>query len=135
MCSNKSVRVASCGRVSRTNLGVTSAFALLAMTMLPHLAHATSPGLVLWNKLGSESEILNSEYGPNLSFSNAGTWPDVVANPDYVPGVFGGALTIGPGSYGVFDREHTVVSATDQYLNADRGTISVWYKQNSEPVG
>ena len=45
------------------------------------------------------------------------------------------ALSIGPGSYSYLDREHTVVSATDQYLNADRGTISVWYKQNSDPVG
>jgi hypothetical protein len=136
MCLNKAVRVASCVRVSRTNLIAASVVALLALSMLPHLAQAASPGIVLWNTLGSTSEVLNSAYGPNLGFFNAPNWPDVVGNPDYVPGVFGGALTIGPGSYNFVDREHTVVwSGVDQYLDPERGTISVWYQQNSTPVG
>ena len=34
------------------------------------------------------------------------------------------------------DREHNVLwSGLDQYLNPNQGTISVWYKQNSDPVG
>jgi hypothetical protein len=80
--------------------------------------------------------VLNSDLGPNLSFYGGGSWPDVVGNPGYVPGVFGDALTIAPGSYGVFDREHTVVwNNLDQYLSPEHGTISVWYKQNEDPVG
>jgi hypothetical protein len=91
---------------------------------------------VLWNTLGSAQEVMNSGYGPNLSFYGGGSWPDVVANPAYVPGVFGNALTIGPGSYGTYDREHNVVwNNLNQYLNPDRGTIAVWYKQNADPVG
>src|SRR5207253_2544066 len=40
-----------------------------------------------------------------------------------------------PGSYGTFLREHTVVwDNLNLYLNPDHGTISVWYKQNADPV-
>ena len=91
---------------------------------------------ILWNKLGSASEILNSAYGPNLSFYSGGSFPDGVGNPSYVPGVFGNALTIGSGSYSSQEREHTVVwNNLNNYLNPDRGTISVWFKQNASPVG
>jgi hypothetical protein len=91
---------------------------------------------ILWNRLGSNQEILNSDYGPNLNFYGGGSWPDVSANPAYVPGVFGNGLTIGPGSYGSEDREHNVVwNNLNQYLSPDHGTIEVWYKQNSDPVG
>jgi hypothetical protein len=91
---------------------------------------------ILWNKLGSSSEILNSAYGPNLSFYSGGGFPDGVGNPAYVPGVFGNALTIGSGSYSSEEREHTVVwNNLNNYLNPDRGTISVWFKQNASPVG
>jgi hypothetical protein len=91
---------------------------------------------ILWNKLGSDSEILNSAYGPNLSFYSGGGFPDGVGNPGYVSGMFGNALTIGSGSYASEEREHTVVwNNLNNYLNADRGTISVWFKQNASPAG
>jgi hypothetical protein len=91
---------------------------------------------ILWNKLGSDTEILNSAYGPNLSFYSGGSYPDGVGNPAYVPGVFGNALTIGSGSYFSQEREHTVIwNNLNNYLSADRGTISVWFKQNASPVG
>jgi hypothetical protein len=91
---------------------------------------------ILWNKLGSTSEILNSGYGPNLSFYSGGSFPDGVGNPGYVPGVFGGALTIGSGSYTSEEREHTVVwNHLNDYLSPNRGTISVWFEQNTSPVG
>ncbi len=129
-------QVADCTHLSKTLLAAFAALAFCATALLPAAAHAASGGIVLWNKLGSASEVLNSDYGPNLSFFNAPNWPNVVGNPDYVPGVFGNALTIGPGSYGVVDREHTVVwSGVDQFLRSEQGTISMWYKQNSVPVG
>lgn len=101
------------------------------------LAHASNPGgLVLWNKLGSGTEILHSAYGPNLSFYGGGSWPDVTANPAYGPGVFGNALTIGPGTYGTYDRVHNVIwNNVNNYLNSERGAVEVWFKQISTPVG
>jgi hypothetical protein len=92
--------------------------------------------LVLWNTLGSDAEVLNSAYGPNLEKYSGGVWPDVTATPAYGPGVFGGALTIGPGSYSSEDRAHNIVfNNLNQYVNPNRGTIEMWYKQVSEPVG
>jgi Concanavalin A-like lectin/glucanases superfamily len=97
---------------------------------------AATSGIVLWNKLGSATEVLNSAYGPNLSFFNAPSGLDIVGNPAFVAGVFGNGVSIGPGDYSIAAREHTVLwSGVDQYLNPDRGTISVWYKQNTDPVG
>lgn len=101
------------------------------------LAAAASPGdsLVLWNKLGSSTEILNSAYGPNLSFYGGGSFPDATGTPAYAPGVFGNALGIGPGSYSTFSRVHTVIfNGVNNYLNPERGAVEVWFKQNSTPV-
>src|SRR5437016_1426753 len=98
-------------------------------------AVAVSGAPILWNRLGSSQEVTHSAYGPNLGFYSGGSGYDVVGNPAFVPGVFGNALTIGPGSYGIYDREHTVVwNNLDQYLNPARGTIEVWYKQTEDPV-
>ena len=106
------------------------------MVMLLIKAVSVSAAPILWNRLGSTQEVLNSAYGPDLGFYGGGTWPDVVGNPAFVPGAFGNALTIGPGSYGIYDREHTVVwNNLNQYLNPARGTIEVWYKQTQNPVG
>jgi hypothetical protein len=91
---------------------------------------------ILWNRLGSNAEVLNSAFGPNLGFYGGGFYPDTIANPGYVPGVFGSALTIAPGGYGTPDREHNVVwNNLNSYLSAEHGTIEVWYKQNENPVG
>jgi hypothetical protein len=52
-----------------------------------------------------------------------------------VPGVFGGALTIGPGGYGTFDRVHNVVLAhADEVLNEERGTVEAWFQQLNDPI-
>ena len=91
---------------------------------------------ILWNRLGSDQQILHSDLGPDLSFYGGGSFPDAVGIPGYVPGVFGDALTIAPGNYGVFDREHTVVwNNLNHYLNSEHGTIELWFKQNEDPVG
>src|SRR4051794_36761793 len=98
-----------------------SALALCVLSMVPMVSRAAAPGIVLWNKLGSAAEVLGSAYGPNLDFYNTPGGLDVVGNPNYVPGVFGNGLSIGPGGYNIVDREHTVVwSGVDQYLNPDR---------------
>jgi hypothetical protein len=111
---------------------------LLAITMTTFGACVTHAAPILWNQLGSADEVTHSAYGPGLSFYTTPGDPggfDIVGNPAYVPGVFGNALTIGPGSYGGALREHTVVwQNLNQYLNPDRGTIEVWYKQNADPV-
>ena len=131
----KIVRVVGSARVLRFYFVAVSAAPLLAMSMLTTYSQADSPGIVLWNKLGSASEVQNSAYGPNLGFFNTPGEPDVVGNPAFVPAVFGNGLAIGPGSYTIADREHTVVwSDLDQHLSSKRGTISMWYKQNSDPV-
>jgi hypothetical protein len=117
-----------CIRVSRL-----AAFVLTAVGLVPTDAHAA--GLVLWNRLGSDAEILNSAHGPALQFYGGGTWPDVTGVAAYAPGVFGGALTIGPFGYGVYDRVHTVISPNvDRYLSAEHGTVELWFKQLSTPV-
>ena len=109
--------------------------ATLAALAFGTAAAAHANGLVLWNRLGSDSEILNSAAGPNLEFYTGGDAFSVPAVPAYVPGMFGDALTIGPGSYGVTDRVHNVVfNNADQYLNAERGTVEVWYQQLNDPI-
>ena len=90
---------------------------------------------LLWNTLGSTSEVQNSAFGPDLGFYTGGDPFGQIANPAYVPGVFANGLTIGAGSYSTPLRIHNVLwSNVDQYVNADRGTIEAWYKQNADPV-
>ena len=113
-----------------------SAFSFLALLIVPRFAGAAFPNPILWNKLGSTSEITASAYGPNLGFYND-DYPfdvDVAATPAYVPGEFGNAASIS-GSYNTPYRMHNIVwSNVNQYLNPERGTIEAWYKQNSDPV-
>ena len=105
------------------------------LVVLSALASPASAVPLLWNKLGSTAEVLNSAYGPNLGFYNTTSFPDTIGNPEFAPGVFGNGIGIGPGSYGTYYREHTIVwSGVDQWLNPNRGTIEVWYKQNQDPV-
>ena len=107
----------------------------IALVLCMTLATATHAAPILWNQLGSADEVTHSAYGPNLGFYNTPGGLDVVGSPDFVPGQFGNALTIGPGSYATAQREHTVVwENVNQHLNPNRGTIEVWYKQNADPV-
>jgi hypothetical protein len=100
---------------------------------------------VLWNTLGSATEVQHSAVGPNLDFYKdsdctpqtcfAGSGIDVHGVPAFVPGKFGNALTIGEGGYLSEQREHTVVLRNAQtVVNTERGTIDVWYQQNVDPV-
>lgn len=107
------------------------------------LADSAPPGLVLWNKLGSANEVLNSAVGPNLAFFSATDDCAIVdclvaytANPEFVPGKFGNALTIGPGNYdGGVSRVHNVVLRNAQnYINTEHGTVEVWFRQTASGI-
>jgi hypothetical protein len=79
--------------------------------------------------------VQNSAFGPNLGFYAGGGFPDATGNPAYVPAVFGNGLTLGPGGYISQNRVHNVVwSTVNSFLNADRGTIEAWFKQDTNPV-
>ena len=83
-------------------------------------------GLILWNKLGSDDEVLHSEVGPNLSFG--------MGIQQYVEGKFGNAVTIKPGTYYVTQRLRNVIfNNTDLYLNTEAGTIECYFKANVLP--
>ena len=82
---------------------------LLALTMLALIAlvvpaatqaspaKAVPSGLLLWNKLGSDDEVANSEYGPDLATYDCSYYPcglDVIGTLGHPAGVFGGAASI-----------------------------------------
>src|SRR3954464_9431996 len=119
----------SCRKLVFATRGV--AAAPLLVTLLASGVPNGQSAPILWNRLGSNAEVLNSAFGPNLSFYGGGFYPDTIANPRDVAGVFGNALTIGPGSYGTPDREHNVVwNNVNSSLSAEHGTIEAWYKQD-----
>jgi hypothetical protein len=91
-------------------------------------------GLVMWNKLGSQFEVENSAYGPNLTYYSGSTGIDAPANREYVPGKFENAITIAPGHYSVTQRIHNLVLKNLQnYINPEKGTIECFFLQNSSP--
>lgn len=113
------------------------AILLLSIVTLVPATHADpGDGLVLWNKLGSDEEVLNSAFGPNLEFyQGGGSCPDGIANREYVPGVFANGVTIGTGSYNNMQRiRNIVLTDLPNYISPEQGTIEVWYKQNEVPV-
>lgn len=79
----------------------------------------TPDGLVLWNKLGSEDEVLNSEVGAGF-----GTRPGVI----YVDGLYGGALATTGGETG---GGGYLTMSPDDFFPADktRGTVEVWIQK------
>lgn len=111
-------------------------FLLSIVTMVPATHADPGDGLVLWNKLGGDEEVLNSAFGPNLEFyTGGGSSPDGIANREYVPGVFANGVTIGTGSYNNMQRiRNIVLTDLPNYISPEKGTIEVWYKQNEVPV-
>jgi hypothetical protein len=100
-------------------------------------SQAPAPGLLLWNKLGSDQEVTNSEYGPNLVMFNCTDFPfgcglDVPGTLAYPAGVFGGGASI-TGGYFSGARIHTAV-LRDAILNPEHGAIEAWYRQDSDPL-
>jgi hypothetical protein len=94
------------------------------------------PGLLLWNKLGSDTEITQSEFGPDLVFFDCSIFAcglDVPGTLAYPPGVFGGAASITVGPYFPGARVHTAL-LHDTILNPEHGAVEAWYRQTSDPV-
>lgn len=123
-------------------IGVTLMFSVIILVQLPASLHAQGSNLVLWNKLGSGEEILNSEVGPNLEFYDpslhGGTGCcDAIGNREYVTGpfeAFGNGVMLS-GSYSVCDRIHNIILTNlSNYLSPEKGTIEAWYMQTEDPV-
>jgi|GEM_PF-2371283 len=88
-------------------------------------------GLILWNQLGSDTEVLNSAFGPNLKFYDQGT---VQGDREYVDGKVGNSVTL-KGSYGCKDRVHNIVLENlCDVINPDQGCIGFWYYRTAIPV-
>jgi hypothetical protein len=105
----------------------------LAMVM-PSIATAQD-GLVLWNTLGSDEEVLNSGFGPDLEFYCCGGGIHVQGDAGYAPGVFGNAVTLAGCPYFSMARVHNLVlDNLPAHLSPEQGTIEVWYKQTEDPV-
>lgn len=82
------------------------------------------PGLVLWNKLGSDIEVQNSQAGPN---------GQVVGTLGYLPGQFGNGL-----SSPIFTSdEYTNYSRYDNLTLNQQGCVEFWYQPtwNDPSVG
>jgi len=101
--------------------------------------------VVLWNKLGSATEINHSEIGPQLNYYDpivdgmdigSGCCGDVIGNIQFVPGKFGNAVTLGPSSsYYTSAFVHALtLRDLSTVLNPEHGTIAVWLNEKTHPV-
>ncbi len=82
---------------------------------------ATPPGLVLWNKLGNQTEVLNSEVGVGFAISSE---PEV----KFFPGVYGGAFGTEGGIWGYGGY---LYMSPDDFFAPDktRGTVEMWLQK------
>jgi hypothetical protein len=113
-----------------------SVFLLGASMTFPASVHAQSSGVTLWNKLDGGTSAVASEIGPALSYYDPGVdGPGVVGTVNFVPGRFGNAVTLGPGSFYPTARVRALVLRDLRgVLNPERGTIAVWYREKERPV-
>jgi len=111
--------------------------AALGLIILFLLIQATYAGeLTLWNKLGSNDEVLNSEVGPDLEFYTSGGFGwDYVGDRSYIPAVIDNGVTLAGGPYPSMGRVHNIVlNDFPSHINTERGTIQVYYKQIEDPI-
>jgi len=114
---------------------------LFTFLFAPAAVHAHSGGVTFWNKLEGGSLGSPSEIGPDLYFYDPNVdgrtdCCDVIGNVQFVPGKFGNAATLGPGSYFVTARVRALVlHDVSTVLNPEHGTIAVWYNEKERPVG
>ena len=89
---------------------------VLSLLVMSMNVAANSDGLVLWNKLGSQTEIENSEVGPDGFIYGSGI--------SFVPGYFGNGFTSGSRKTGPnFGSWEAINPNYDQ-----RGTVEFWWK-------
>ena len=84
----------------RTCFSQSATMVMLAMaTLVLLLGHPATllaqPGVVLWNKLGSTTEVQNSEIGTDFEIHS-----DRLGGAQFVPGQFGQALATTGGTVG-----------------------------------
>jgi hypothetical protein len=80
--------------------------------------------LVLWNKLGSKTEIYESEVGPSGTYSGEGG--------RFVEGRFGGALS--GTAKEVHYQQPALVTFPKEVISTDAGCVEVWAKLDDFPV-
>jgi hypothetical protein len=103
-------------------------------------AGAQSGSVTFWNKLDGGVTSVASEIGPDLfpwdPEVDGGTGAnDVAGPPRFEPGRFGNAVTLGPGGYYSMARVHgLVLRNVSSVVNAERGTVAVWYKEKERPL-
>ena len=113
-----------------------SPFALIVTAALL-AGSVTAQNLVLHNTLGNAAEVQNSVVGPNLGFTAGSTppWVGGAATIDYVAGLEGGALTVGPGSYGNGVGWHGVILANPAaVIDPEQGTIETVFCMRDAPT-
>lgn len=125
-------------RKATTTIYTILMISLFISFQFPANLHAQTKGCVLlWNKLGSDQEVLNSMVGPDLHFYSHDRYENCFTetNRAYPSGVFGNAATIAPGPY---QAGHTAVNFVledpNNLISPEQGTIEVWYKQIEYPV-
>jgi hypothetical protein len=79
-------------------------------TPIPQRIQAPQPGLVLWNRLGSQSEIESSEAGPAGQWNGKGT---------FVGGVYGNAIELG-------GDQQLALSFPADVISPEAGCIELW---------
>ena len=89
---------------------------LSIVPMVPVVQADSDDELVLWNKLGSQTEIENSEVGLDGTFSGGG----------FVGGMFGNA-------YSADHTQDLLVSFPKEVIPIDAGTIEFWAKLTGFP--
>lgn len=87
---------------------------------------AAPPGLVLWNKLGSQTEVLNSEFGADFAISSQ---PEV----QFFPGEYGGSFGTEGGIWGYGGY---LYMSPDEFFAPDktRGTVEAWLQKRIPSV-
>ncbi|MBN1672140.1 MAG: chitobiase/beta-hexosaminidase C-terminal domain-containing protein [Kiritimatiellae bacterium] len=86
---------------------------------------ASLDGCTLWNRLGSEDQILNSEVGPGLA-----TFPFAARGFNTVQ--HGAGVGVSTGA----DQHCVCVSTNDMaaILDPERGCVEAWFKQTEDPL-
>ncbi len=101
--------------MQRSILVIVLSLAAVYLTLPSGIAQADE--LVLWNKLGSDIEALNSEIGPGGDLTGG----------SFMPGVFGGA-------YVATEAEDYLLTFPADITPAARGTIEYWAKLTDFPI-
>jgi hypothetical protein len=92
-------------------------FVILFFTCLTN-NYSQTENLLLWNKLGSDNEALNSEFGPNGTITGTINYYDTKFEK--------GAEPSGGGSFHSINFDATI-------LDPDQGCVEFWYNNYSHP--